>query len=180
MSVSQPDHASSFVSSHHQHTGSTGLPAPPPAHQVRGSFDSQSQRSQHRPDSPALGSINNNNSGGESPVVAPSTPKRGFDPHDHFRKMSHGSGGTVSQPGSPGFAHTQVVGGQPPPGSPLISPPSPSFGQAAPDYLSVQSRNLTTNQQQPQGGGSSSSIGGGNNRRSMFHENPDDLGEQRR
>ncbi|KAK7749961.1 hypothetical protein SLS62_008070 [Diatrype stigma] len=182
MSVSQPDHASSFVSSQHQHTGSTGLPAPPQAHQVRGSFDSQSQ---YRPDSPALGSVsnnnnNNNNSGGESPVVAPSTPRqRGFDPHDHFRKMSNGSG-TVSQPGSPGFAHTQVVGGQPPPGSPLVSPPSPSLGQAAPDYVSVQNRNLITGQQQ-QGSGSNSSVGGGgNNRRSMFHENPDDLGEQRR
>ncbi|RYP51994.1 hypothetical protein DL768_002790 [Monosporascus sp. mg162] len=150
-------------------------------HQVgkRPSFDHyqpqpQQQQQQQRPDSPSLGN------GNGSPTVGGSTPTL---PHlaaavayghqteqQHLRQISQDSAGSragtpglVSQPGSPSFAVAV-----PTDGSPMISPPSPP-ARDAPDYVSARSGH--------HGGGLTPQPGA--NRRSMFHENPDDLGEGR-
>ncbi len=150
---------------HHQHQASSSR---------AGSFD------QHRPDSPAIN---------DSPIIAtaaatPSTPTRP-PAAVHMRQASHGgssvvsSGGVVSQPNSPGVGG--VGGGAfaypsaPVPGSPLVSSPSPALGRDAPDYVSVHNRSLTPQQQLLQ----RQQTGGSGSRRSMFHENPDDLGENK-
>lgn len=159
-------------SSHHGggYGGPTGLHAPPSPHQqqqqVYGGGGSLPRDSidQHRPDSPALGQQQQQQQSTGMPAMP--TPIR-----------TNTGGFSIVSPGG------SVGGGGP--GTPLISPPSPSLGRDAPDYISVHSssqgagnRSLTT-AGSGGGGGGSSSGNSNNNRRSMFRENPDDLGEMR-
>ncbi|RYP58251.1 hypothetical protein DL769_009044 [Monosporascus sp. CRB-8-3] len=160
-----------------------------PHHQVgtRPSFDHyqpQPQQQQQRPDSPSLGggglATGDRGNGNSSPTAGESTPT--FPPpaaavayghqaqQQHLRQVSQdsagsraGTPGVVSQPGSPNFAVAI-----PTDGSPMISPPSPA-ARDAPDYVSVRSGHH----------GRSPTPQAGANRRSMFHEDPDDLGERR-
>ncbi|RYP72225.1 hypothetical protein DL771_004355 [Monosporascus sp. 5C6A] len=143
-------------------------------------YQPQPQQQQQRPDSPSLGGVGGGDNGNGSPTAGgfaltlpPAAAAAAYGhqaQQQHLRQVSQdsaGSGagtpGVVSQPGSPNF--TVAV---PTDGSPFISPPSPP-ARDAPDYMSVhsgqQGRSLT-----PQAGA---------NRRSMFHEDPDDLGERR-
>ncbi|RYO83427.1 hypothetical protein DL766_002617 [Monosporascus sp. MC13-8B] len=158
-------------------------------HQVgrRPSFDhyqpQPQQQQQQRPDSPSLGggglAIGDRGNGIGSPTAGGTTPTLpppaaavayGHQAQQHLRQVSEdtagsraGTPGIVSQPGSPNFAVAVPTNG-----SPLISPPSPP-AHDAPDYVSARSGHQ----------GRSATPQAGANRRSMFHENPDDLGERR-
>ncbi|RYP03701.1 hypothetical protein DL764_004962 [Monosporascus ibericus] len=149
-------------------------------HQVgrRPSFDHYQPQphQQQRPDSPSLGNGNGSpTAGGPTPTFPPPTAAVPYghqtqQQQQHLRQISQDSGGSragtpgvVSQPVSPNF--TIAV---PTDGSPLISPPSPPAPDA-PDYMSARSGHQ----------GPSLTPQAGTNRRSMFHENPDDLGERR-